>query len=234
MARMLAVLVALVTSDVGSASAQVTGTVRFDGPSPKTELLDYRTDPVCISLGGQAAADHTLVSESGGLANVFVHVIDPPLSAGGGENPKALPVLVLDQHKCRYHPKVFGIRIGQTLEIRNGDPTLHTTHAFTFRGFNVVTPRQGQRIQKTFTRAQVMVPIRCDVHPWMTAYAGVLPHPFFAVTDADGRFVLPTGLPDGDYVLEAWHEKLGRQRFEVKVAGGQSATEVVFRPKDPS
>ncbi len=232
---MLAVLVSLVVSGVGSASAQVTGRVRFEGPVPKPEVLDFRTDPVCISVGGRGAADHTLVSKSGGLANVFIHVIDPPPpTEAARENPKALPVLVLDQRQCRYHPKVFGIRIGQTLEIRNGDPTLHTTHAFTFRGFNVVTPRKGQRIQKTFTRAQVMVPIRCDVHPWMTAYAGVLPHPFFAVTDADGGFALPPGLPDGDYAFEAWHEKLGRQRFEVKVSGGQSTTEVVFRPKDPS
>ena len=229
MVRVLSLLIAMMLVP-DSAVAEITGRVRYSGAPPKREPLDYRTDPVCSAIADRGApADHTLIGPDLGLANVFVHVLDPP---DVGYAP-ADGVVVLDQQACRYRPKVFGIRVGQPLEIRNGDPTLHTTHAFTYRGFNVVTPRQGQRIRKTFTRPQVMVPIRCDVHPWMTAYAGVLAHPYFGVTDTRGRFALPPGLPDGTYTLELWHEKLGRKRIKVDLTEGKASTEVVFEAPDP-
>ena len=223
----------LVVSFGRSASAEFVGRVRFDGPPPKTEPLDFRTDPVCSALGDHPAADHTLVGPNGGLANVFVYVVNPPIPRTKTPPKSKKSPVILDQHACRYAPKVFGILVGQPLEIRNGDPTLHTTHAFTYRGFNVVTPRQGQRIRKVFTRRQIMVPIRCDVHPWMTAYAGVLEHAYFAVSDATGRFVIPSGLPNGRYTLAFWHEKLGRQRVAVKLVDGRATTEIVFQAADP-
>ena len=229
MLRALSFLIAMMLVP-SSAVAEITGRVRYDGAAPKTEPLDFRTDPVCSAIADRRPADHTLIGPKLGLANVFVHVVDPPQV----EYPPATEVVVLDQHACRYEPKVFGIRVGQPLEIRNGDPTVHTTHALTDRGFNVVTPRQGQRIRKAFSRGQVMVEIRCDVHPWMAAYAGVLTHPYYAVTDTKGRFTLPAGLPDGAYTLELWHEKLGRKRLRVQVVNGTAVAEAVFRAPDPS
>ncbi|MEL7368839.1 MAG: hypothetical protein AAFN74_08015, partial [Myxococcota bacterium] len=116
------------------------------------------------------------------------------------------------------------------LEIRNSDDTVHTTHAVP-DGFNVVTPRRGQRIRRHFDRPKVMVPLRCDVHPWMNAHIGVLDHPFFAVSDAQGRFSLPTGLPDGQYRLGLWHSKLGRHHRSLKVIQGRASLEIVLRLK---
>ena len=66
-----------------------------------------------------------------------------------------------------------------------------------------------------------MVPFKCDVHKWMNSYAGVVDHPYFAVTSTDGSFSLPN-LPPGDYVVEAWHERFGTQEMSVTV--GESAT----------
>ncbi len=105
-------------------AAQVGGQVSYYGPAPKLEPLDLRTDPVCSALGSHSMADHTLVDDKGGLANVFVRVLDPPRGdyAAHGAEP-----VVLDQQRCRYIPKVFGILVGQRLEVRNGDPTVHTT-----------------------------------------------------------------------------------------------------------
>ena len=205
--------------------AQVGGLVRYDGPSPKLESLDLRTDPVCSALGDRATADHTLVSKDGGLANVFVRVVNPPR---GDYSAFASKPVVLDQQRCRYVPKVFGILVGQRLEVRNGDPTVHTTHAQTDKGFNVVTPRKGQRVLRVFDAPEVMVPITCDVHPWMAAYAGVVTHPFFAVTDSRGQYRLPDGLADGEYDLEFWHEKLGRNEGRLSVKDGRAQLNVVF------
>ena len=118
----------------------------------------------------------------------------------------------IDQKDCRYHPHVFGVRVGQPVEIMNSDPTLHNIHALPKDNaeFNNGQPIQGMKMTHTFTAKEVMVPFKCDVHGWMNAYVGVVDHPFFAVTDKDGKFVLK-GLPPGTYTIEAWHEKLGVQ-----------------------
>ena len=217
--------VGLMLSSSGSAWAQVDGTVRYVGPTPKPEPLDLRTDPVCSTLEPHAVANHTLVGENGGLANVFAYVENPPAT----EAPTPAEPVILDQQACRYAPKVFGIRVGQSLEIRNGDATVHTVHAELASGFNVVTPRRGQRVHRVFRTPKVMVPIRCDVHPWMAAYAGVMAHPYFAVTDRAGRFSIPGRWPDGRYTLAFWHEKLGRASAQVEVVQGRAQANVEFR-----
>ena len=66
-----------------------------------------------------------------------------------------------------------------------------------------------------------MVPFKCDVHGWMNAYVGVVEHPYFAVTDKDGKFSLK-GLPPGTYTIEAWHEKLGTQTAKVTLGAKET------------
>jgi hypothetical protein len=134
----------------------------------------------------------------------------------------------LNQTACRYEPHVFGIRAGQTLEIVNSDPTLHNVHALPASQpeFNLGMPVQNMRLKKKFEKPEVMVKFKCDVHPWMSAYAGVVAHPFFAVSGPDGTFTLPD-LPEGQYVLEAWHENLGVLSQTVEVRGGET-TEAGF------
>ena len=123
-----------------------------------------------------------------------------------------------------YKPHVLGIQVGQTLDIVNGDDTLHNIHAVpTANGeFNKAQQFKGFRNQHVFSTKEVMVPFRCDVHKWMTAYVGVLDHPFFAVTGSTGAFELK-GLPPGTYTIEAWHEKLGTQTQTVTIAEKQTS-----------
>jgi len=141
--------------------------------------------------------------------------------AGPAEKPAqpapAAPV-VFDQKGCHYEPHVFGIQAGQPLEILNSDDALHNVHALpkNTQEFNLGMPIKGMKLTKTFTAPEVAVKIKCEVHPWMAAYAGVLDHPFYAVTGEDGSFSLKD-LPPGEYVVEAWHEKYGTQTQTVKV-----------------
>ncbi len=197
------------------ASADITGSVSFAGKAD-AKPIDMKSDPKCAKLKGDKNTNDVRTA-GGKLGDVFVYVKNAPK-----KKYKPKTKVVLDQVGCRYSPKVFGVMVKQKFTIKNSDPTLHNIHAFAKRGeFNVGMPTQGQTIKKKFKKEQVMVPIKCDVHPWMQAYAGVLKHPFFATSGADGSFAIPAGdLPDGDYDVVAWHSKLGEKTGKVKVAGG--------------
>ena len=179
-------------------------------------------DPKCVSEnGGSERADESIVvGENQALQNVFVYVKDG-LGAFGFPVPTA-PV-VLDQDKCRYEPRVLGVRVGQPLSIRNSDPLLHNVRAngTINQPFNMSTPLEGVSFTRTFATREVMVPFKCDVHAWMTAYLGVLDHPYFGTTAPDGKVVLGN-LPPGTYTLEAWHEALGAKTQQVTIAAKES------------
>jgi hypothetical protein len=175
--------------------------------------------------------DQVLVN-NGGLENVFVYVkeglgnysYDPPAATAR-----------LDQKGCRYSPHVFGLRTGQPLEISNDDPTMHTVHAMAKNNqeFNISQALQGIKQTKSFTAPEVMVHFKCNVHNWMDAYAGVLSHPYFAVTADGGSFAL-TNLPAGTYTIEAWHEKLGTQTESVTLAEKETKNiSFVFKATTP-
>jgi hypothetical protein len=207
----------------GTANAGLTGSATFAGKAPAESAIDMSKDPKCKELAPGAKTDDHKVKD-GKLADVFVYVKNPP---AGKHKPPKTPVGI-DQKGCRYSPKVFGIMVKQKLEITNSDPTLHNIHAFAKRGeFNIGMPTQGQKIKKKFKKAQVMVSIKCDVHPWMQAYAGVMKHPFFSTTNDKGEFSID-GLPDGEYDVVAWHPKLGEKTAKVKVAGGNGTAAFAF------
>jgi hypothetical protein len=193
--------------DVASAG-HITGSVRLDGLAPANEPIKMNADPVCLrEAKGPQEQEIFVVGAEGALANVFVYVKD-----GLGDYVYDPPAdrAALDQKGCRYLPHVFGVRVAQPIEIINSDPTLHNIHALPTanREFNMGQPIQGMKMAHTFTAREVMVPFKCDVHGWMNAYVGVLDHPYFAVTNSDGRFELKS-LPPGTYTVEAWHERLG-------------------------
>jgi hypothetical protein len=169
-------------------------------------------------------AETVVVNANGTLANVFVYV-KAGLPAGATYPAPSTPV-ELDQSGCRYHPHVFGLRVGQPLNIKNSDPVLHNIKAKAVknRPFNVSQPNVTTTpTVRTFAQPEVMVSLECNVHGWMNAFVGVLPHPFYAVTGADGSFSLK-GLPPGTYTIEAWHEKYGTLTATVTVTGTETKT----------
>jgi plastocyanin len=201
-------------------AGEVNGVVAFEGTAPKNEPIKMNADPVCVKANTTPQEQETYVVTDGKLANVFVYVKDG-LSAYSFDPPTGM--LTFDQKNCRYHPHVFGARVGQAVEIVNSDPTLHNIHALPKDNaeFNNGQPIQGMKMTHTFTAKEVMVPFKCDVHGWMNAYVGVVDHPFFAVTDKDGKFSFK-GLPPGTYTIEAWHEKLGTQTATVTIAAKET------------
>ena len=162
---------------------------------------------------------------NGALQNVFVYVKD---GLGNLAFPVPTTPVVLDQKGCQYRPHVFGVQVGQPVEILNSDATLHNIHALpmTNQEFNVGQPLQGLRTPTSSARKEVMVPFKCDVHKWMNAFVGVLDHPFYAVTGATARSRLK-GLPPGTYTVEAWHETLGTKTQSVTV-GAKETKDVAF------
>jgi plastocyanin len=215
-------------SPVDAATAgRIAGRVRFDGAAPAAEVVRISGDKDCVSLTGadQQPAEAILVGHDNALRNVFVYV------KTGLEKvtfPAPNEPVVIDQQKCRYVPRVVGVRVGQPLQVKNGDPLLHNVRADpeVNQSFNQGQPVQGMAYTHTFTTREVMVPIKCDVHGWMRAYVGALEHPYFAVTGDDGSFALPD-LPPGTYTVEAWHERFGTQAKQV-ILGAKDSKDVDF------
>lgn len=198
----------------------IVGSVAFEGTPPAPEPVDMSEEPTCADKheGGYQRAS-ALVSD-GRLGNVFVYVKE---GLPDQQFPAPGDAVELDQDGCVYHPHVLGLQTGQTLTIRNSDGILHNINASPSenRGFNISQPT-NMTSDRTFSQQEVMIPVRCDVHGWMEAYIGVLPHPYYAVTAEDGSFRIEN-LPAGDYVVETWHERYGTQTLNVSVVAQQDA-----------
>lgn len=207
-----------------ASAATLSGQVSIDGTIPPAEMIRMDGDPKCAALvaNGERPLE-TIVSNDGKtLANVFVYIKD-------GLPPRLYPVpstpVVFDQQQCRYVPRVVGVQVGQALEIRNSDPLLHNVRGdgAINQTFDVGQAVQGMKTTRSFTTREVMIPVKCQVHSWMRGYIGVLEHPYFAVSDASGRFSIPQ-LPPGTYTVEAWHERLGTQTQQITVAAKDAKT----------
>ncbi len=205
-------------------TSTVSGSITLQGTPPAAETIRMNSDPVCVKAATNTETEYYVVGDGGGLGNVFVYVKE----GLSGSYPASTETVTLDQQGCRYTPHVFGVQVGQTVQITNSDPTLHNIHATPAMNaeFNTGQPIQGMSMERTFDEVEVMVPFKCDVHGWMNAYVGVLSHPYFATTGPDGAFDL-SSLPAGNYVVAAWHEMLGEQTQNVTVGDGATA-EVSF------
>ena len=215
------------TATAGSVSGRIT----FDGTAPKPELIRMGKDAACVAgAGPNPQSDAVLISADGGLANAFVYIKD---SFDGYSFEVPSGPVTMDQKGCVYVPRVFGVRVGQPIEIVNSDATIHNVHALPMQNqeFNESQNRVGMRTTKVFTVPEVMVRIKCDFHGWMAAHVGVMSHPFFAVTDKTGAFSIK-GLPPGTYTLEAWHETFGTRTQQVTIApSGQQTVALAFSAK---
>jgi hypothetical protein len=204
----------------GAYTAEISGKVTLKGTPPAEKKVAF--DALCGKLHTKDAfTRHYVVGADAGLANVFVYLKEGPAGKTYAP-PEKMPVL--NQENCFYEPYVMGVMVDQKFQIKNSDPLMHNVHATPKaegnKEFNVGQPVQGMVTEKSFPKPEVLVRMKCDVHPWMFAYIGVLPHHYFAVTDKDGKFKLPADLPAGKYTLVAYHLKAGEVTQEITVADG--------------
>lgn len=206
--------------DPGLATAAVRGRVRLLGTAPPRRKEPLGNCKFCRDAHPDGLyTENVLVGPAGGLKNVFVWVKQ---GLEGWRFPVPKEPAVLDQVACRYVPRVLGLQTGQALRILNSDATTHNVHALPVvnEGFNQSMTRKGGVLSARFRDPEVWIPLQCQIHGYMSAYIGVVPHPFFAVTEADGSFVLPK-LPSGKYTIEIVHEFYGRKTHELEVKDGE-------------
>jgi plastocyanin len=211
--------------NVTFAASSITGTITFDGKAPVMKPLAMEADPVCAKKHPTPALNEMLVLGSGNtMGNVMVYVSKglPP----GKTYPAPTTPVTLDQNGCMYKPHVMGIQVGQTYRILNSDGVLHNIHTLpkVNKAFNSAMPAERKEATTKFDKEEAIFNIKCDVHPWMSAYVGTFTHPFYSVTGADGKFTI-SGLDPGTYEITAWHERLGTRTASVTVAASGAKTQ---------
>jgi hypothetical protein len=203
-----------------AANSSVSGKVNLRGPRPTLELVKMGSDPVCVSQNGNKPVykEDVQVNANGMLGDVIVYLKEGVVPTPGNTQP-----VVLDQTGCHYIPHVVAVHTDQPIKIVNSDPTLHNVNARPKlnSGFNIGMAVKGQEIEKKFSKPEIPIRLRCDVHGWMNAWIGVFDHPYYAVTDMNGNFVIKN-VPPGQYVIETWSEKYGQKnaKLNVDAAGG--------------
>jgi len=205
-------------------SASISGKITFDGTPPKQKKIKTDADAKCAEMHADSPLlnEEVVVNGDGTVKNVFVYI-----KSGLGDKTYDTPGAPVELHQtgCHYVPHVFGMMAKQKLQIINDDDTLHNIHAMPQvdgnREFNQGQPNKGMSMIKTFAVPEIMVHFKCDVHPWMSAYVGVMSNPFYSVTGDDGTFSLK-GLPAGEYVVAAWQEKYGEKTQTIKVGDGEA------------
>ena len=200
------------TDAAPAATASISGKITFEGEVPKPVKLQTSADPNCTK---PLTTEDTIVKD-GGLGNVFIYVSDG--FEGKTFAPPSTPVEI-NQMDCHYVPHAVIVSVGQTLNVRNSDMTLHNIHASTVNNaaFNtgqpvpMVTPH-------VFDKKEILLPVKCDVHKWMGAFIAVVDNPFATVSAEDGKYELK--LPAGKFEITAIHEKYGKQTMMVEVKDG--------------
>jgi plastocyanin len=207
-----------VTVDPAKA-ATVTGKIKLDGDAPKMPAINMSAEPDCKGLHEGAPSAEVVVASDGMLQNVFVWV----KSGLNGKFKPSTTTVHLDQKGCIYQPHVIGVQAGQKVNITNSDPTTHNVHPLpkTNREWNKSQTGGGASIEYAFPRPEIMIPVKCNIHPWMRSYISVVDSPFFAVSGADGSFEIK-GLPAGTYTIEAVHERFGATETSVTVGDAES------------
>ncbi len=216
------------TSATGAAS--VKGVVRFEGTVPKSKLISMSADPSCAKQHPSPVfAEEVMADSKGDLQNVIVFV-----SEGLGDRTFDAPTepVVVEQKGCMYMPHVLAVRANQTLHLVNDDPTSHNIHPTPAnnREWNKAE-LPGSTMDETFSRPEIAIPVKCNIHPWMRGYIAVFKHPYFAVTGKNGSFDL-SNLPPGTYMIEAWHEKLGTATQKITIGASETKNlDFVFKSK---
>jgi plastocyanin len=191
--------------------------------------IDMSSDPACVEAHHGKPYDESLVvGAKGALTNVFVYI---KTGLEGKRFQAPTQPATIDQSGCWFRPRVLGIQVGQTLTVVNSDPVTHNIHplAQINREWNHSQGAGDPPISRRFLKPEIMIPVKCNIHSWMHAYIGVLDHPYFSVSGKDGAFEIRK-VPPGDYVIEAWQEKLGSQQQKVTILpSGKVETAFTFK-----
>lgn len=211
----------------------ITGKVMLNGTAPAPDPIDMSQDGACVQSNPNPVSE-VLSVKDGKVASVFVYIKDGQVTGGKKIKDYTFDVpaeaATLDQHGCHYVPHVLGLQAKQKVNVVNSDPTTHNVNvqAKSNEKWNQSQTQGAAPIVKAFARAETLIPVKCNQHPWMKAYVNVLSHPYFMVTKEDGTFEIK-GVPPGTYTLVAWHEKLGEKTAQVKVdAKGAATTDFTF------
>ena len=210
------------TKTVDQATAgSVTGSVTLDGKAPAAKPINMSAEPYCQKAHSTPVVPpEVVVGDKGALANVVVFVKDS-LGEYVFQTPSSPEVL--NQQGCMYDPHVIALMAGQPLSVKNSDQTTHNIHPMPKdnRDWNKSQAPGAAPIDDSFARAELAIPVKCNVHPWMKSYIFVFKHPYDSVTGKDGKFELK-GLPPGTYTIEAWQEKYGTQDQTVTIGSKES------------
>ena len=225
MKRLISILV-LTTLTVGICGS-ISGTVNFDGKGPKKKKLKMDADPVCgKSHQTPVYRQDFVMDDNNNLANVIVYLKNVDYK-GSVTKTQA----ILDQKGCVYTPHVMGVMKGQEILIKNSDATLHNIHGLpkVNTEFNFAMPKVLKEKKMTLVKSEEAFKVKCDVHPWMSAYVQVFDHPYFAVTSKDGSYKIDN-IPAGTYEVVAWQEKFKDKivSHQVTVSEGNSKQDFTF------
>jgi plastocyanin len=210
-------LTALLVSVCAWGQGTIVGTVHLTGTPPTNPIIRMGADPNCLKInaGKRVVQELVVKSNDGGLANVFVYV-------QGAKGPSGSGSVTLDQQGCTYHPRIVSAQVGQTLIIKNDDSTLHNIHSISkLYNFNQSQPTAGLTYNVPLKFEEVMLHVKCNVHPWMTGYIGIVNSPYHAVSDDVGKFKLDN-VPAGKQTIEVWHEMFGSLTQTVEVKAGST------------
>ena len=204
-------------------AATLSGKVNFKGEAPAVTPISFGAEKQCADLNGGKLVlpQDFVVNPNASLKWVLVYIKE-------GVQPSAeVPAqpAEIDQNGCMFIPHAIAVRVGQKVNIKNGDPVLHNirNESKNIKIFNIAQPIQGMTTTRVFDKPEVGMKLRCDVHFWMAGYVHVMDHPYYALTGEDGSFKIEN-LPAGTYTLEAWHEKLGVQAQTITVTADEQKT----------
>ena len=227
-AATLFVLATATTPVAGQAGGTIVGHVHYMGQTPVNSLIRMGADPRCNKLyvGKRPLTQSFTVDANGNFADVVVS-----LDGSFPNTPVPATPVVLNQKDCQYVPHVMGARVGQTLQVKNGDPTEHNIHAASTIGneINTTQPINGP-VAEFKLKAAELLHVRCDNHIWMSSYIAIMDNPYYAVSGTDGTFTI-NNVPAGKQTVKAWHEVMGMQTQMVDVQAGKTTTvDFTFAP----
>lgn len=219
-----------------ASAGDISGTVILKGtPPPETQIPQLKDDPICNKLHtGPAQTHFYVVGPKAELADVFVTLT----GMDGKSTGAAAAPAVIDQRGCEYVPYVLAIQTNQKLLVKNSDPVLHNVHSTPMSTGNKEQDKAqmpgGPDLEFTFPGSEVFLRFNCAVHPWMFAYVCVVDHPYFAVSDKEGKYTIKN-VPDGKYTLEAYHRKAAPPSApvtrKIEVKGGNVTADFMLEAK---